>query len=158
MALYHQRWEIETAYFELKSTILGGRVLRARTPCGVAQEIYALLVTYQALRIAISDAVLTRPDVDPDRASFSIALHVARDQLITAMGVLTDTNPNTGIDLVGELGRRVLDHLMPARRSRTNPRVVKRAISVYAANTARGRIRAPSRPAAITIDIHSASP
>ena len=158
VALYHQRWEIETAYFELKSTILGGRVLRARTPCGVAQEIYALLVTYQALRIAISDAVLTRPDVDPDRASFSIALHVARDQLITAMGVLTDTNPNTGIDLVGELGRRVLDHLMPARRSRTNPRVVKRAISVYAANTARGRIRAPSRPAAITIDIHSASP
>jgi len=158
VALYHQRWEIETAYFELKSTILGGRVLRARTPCGVAQEIYALLVTYQALRIAISDAVLTRPDVDPDRASFSIALHVARDQLITAMGVLTDTSPNTGIDLVGELGRRVLDHLMPARRSRTNPRVVKRAISVYAANTARGRIRAPSRPAAITIDIHSASP
>ena len=34
-ALYHQRWEIETAYFELKSTILGGRVLRARTPTGV---------------------------------------------------------------------------------------------------------------------------
>ncbi|MEU8184020.1 hypothetical protein AB0B85_32210 [Micromonospora sp. NPDC049044] len=31
-ALYHQRWEIETAYLELKSTILGGRVLRARTP------------------------------------------------------------------------------------------------------------------------------
>ncbi|WP_460808608.1 IS4 family transposase [Micromonospora zhanjiangensis] len=30
--LYHQRWEIETAYLELKSSILGGRVLRARTP------------------------------------------------------------------------------------------------------------------------------
>jgi hypothetical protein len=26
----HQRWEIETAYLELKSTILGGRVLLAR--------------------------------------------------------------------------------------------------------------------------------
>jgi hypothetical protein len=158
VALYHQRWEIETAYFELKSTILGGRVLRARTPSGVAQEIYALLVTYQALRIAISDAVLTRPDVDPDRASFSIALHAARDQLIAARGVLTDTNPNAVIDLVGGLGRQVLAHLMPARRSRTNPRVVKRAISVYAANTARGRARAPSRKTTITIDIHSASP
>jgi hypothetical protein len=79
VALYHQRWEIETAYFELKSTILGGRVLRARTPRGVGQEIYVLLVTYQALRIAISDAVLARPDVDPDRASFSIALNAARD-------------------------------------------------------------------------------
>lgn len=34
VALYHQRWEIETAYFELKSTIVGGAVLRARTPTG----------------------------------------------------------------------------------------------------------------------------
>jgi hypothetical protein len=156
VALYHQRWEIETAYFELKSTILGGRVLRARTPSGVAQEIYALLITYQALRIAISDAVLTRPDVDPDRGSFSIALNTARDQLIAATGVLTA--PHAVIDLVGELGRHVLDHLMPDRRSRTNPRVVKRAISVYAANTARGRIRAPNRKATISINIHSASP
>jgi Insertion element 4 transposase N-terminal/Transposase DDE domain len=158
VALYHQRWEIETAYFELKSTILAGRVLRARTPPGVQQEIYALLITYQALRIAISDAVLTRPDVDPDRASFSIALNAARDQLIAAQAVLTDTAPNAMIDLAGELGRQVLDRLMPARRSRTNPRVVKRAISVYAANTTRGRIRAPSHKTTITIDILSAPP
>jgi hypothetical protein len=158
VALYHQRWEIETAYFELKSTILGGRVLRARTPSGTQQEIYALLITYQALRIAISDAVLTRPDIDPDRGSFSIALNAARDQLTAARGVLTDTAPTAVIDLVGELGRQVLDHLLPQRRSRTNPRVVKRAISVYAANTARGRIRAPSRSTAITIDVLSASP
>jgi hypothetical protein len=34
LSLYHQRWEIETAYLELKSSILGGRVLRARTPPG----------------------------------------------------------------------------------------------------------------------------
>lgn len=50
--LYHERWEIETAYLELKSSILGGRVLRARTPTGVDQEIHALLVTYQILRTA----------------------------------------------------------------------------------------------------------
>ncbi|MBF6278761.1 MULTISPECIES: IS4 family transposase [Nocardia] len=31
--LYHRRWEIETSYFELKSSILGGRVLRARRGC-----------------------------------------------------------------------------------------------------------------------------
>jgi hypothetical protein len=36
--LYHQRWEIETAFLELKSSILGGRVLRARTPDGIDQE------------------------------------------------------------------------------------------------------------------------
>jgi hypothetical protein len=37
--LYHERWEIETAYLELKSSILGGRVLRARTPAGVEQDL-----------------------------------------------------------------------------------------------------------------------
>jgi hypothetical protein len=42
VALYHQRWEIETGFAELKSTSLGGRVLRSRTPAGVDQEIYAL--------------------------------------------------------------------------------------------------------------------
>ena len=58
MALYQERWEIETSFLELKSTILGGRVLRASTPTGVDQEIYALLATYQALRIALADATI----------------------------------------------------------------------------------------------------
>lgn len=152
VALYHQRWEIETAFFELKSTILGGRVLRARTPPGITQEIYALLITYQALRLAISDAVLTRPDVDPDRGSFTIALGAARDQLTAALGVLA-ASANAIVDLVGVIGGQVLDHLLPHRRERSSPRVVKRAISVYAANTARGRIRAPSQATATTIKI-----
>jgi Transposase DDE domain len=43
VTLYHERWEIETCYLEPKSTVLGSRVLRARTPAGIAQEVYALL-------------------------------------------------------------------------------------------------------------------
>ena len=78
VTLYHQRWEIETVYFELKSSILGGRVLRARTPAGIAQEIYALLTVYQILRIAITDAIdAADADLDPDRGSLTIALHAA---------------------------------------------------------------------------------
>ena len=86
--LYRERWEVESAYFELKSTILGGRVLRARTPGGIDQEVYALLVTYQVLRTAIADAAGTVPGTDPDRASFTVALNAARDQVILAVGVL----------------------------------------------------------------------
>jgi hypothetical protein len=71
----------ETAYLEIKSTILGGRVLRARTPDGLAQEIYALLCAYQVLRTAMADATGTRPGVDPDRASFTVAINTARSQL-----------------------------------------------------------------------------
>jgi hypothetical protein len=84
VTLCRQRREVETAYLELKSTILGGRVLRARTPAGVDQEVHALLVTYQALRTAMADATSTVPGTDPDRASFSIALDAARDQVILA--------------------------------------------------------------------------
>jgi hypothetical protein len=51
ITLYHQRWEIETVYLELKSTILGGQVLRAHTPAGIDQEIYALLL-YPRLNIS----------------------------------------------------------------------------------------------------------
>ncbi|MDQ0935955.1 hypothetical protein [Streptomyces turgidiscabies] len=76
---------------EIKSTILGGRVLRARTPAGVAQEVFALLVTYQILRLAMADATGIRPDTDPDRASFSIALNTARDLLVQAAGVFDNT-------------------------------------------------------------------
>jgi len=59
----------------------------------------------------------------------------------------------TAIDLVGVIGEHVLDHLMPARRLRTNPRVVKRAISKFVASSARGRTREPSRKATLTINI-----
>ncbi|MGW0789831.1 IS4 family transposase [Streptomyces sp. NPDC002911] len=125
--LYHERWEIETAYAELKSTILGGRVLRARTPAGVEQEVWALLVAYQALRTAMTDATDSLPGTDPDRAGFTVALSAARDQLVLAAGVIADTV----VDLVGVIGRHVLAQLLPKRRVRTKDRIVKRAISKY---------------------------
>ena len=147
--LYHQRWEIETAYLELKSSILGGRVLRARTPQGIDQEVYALLACYQLLRLAMTDATSTHPGTDPDRASFTIALQAARDQLIQAAGVLAATT----VDLAGKIGRQVLDNLLPDRRLRVSPRIVKRAISKY---QARGpTINRTSYKATVSIDILS---
>jgi len=144
--LYHQRWEIETAYLELKSTILGGRVLRARTPDGIEQEIWALLVTYQALRTAIADAAGTAPGTSPDRASFSVALDAARDQVIQAAGVIAGTST----DLAGRIGRLVLASLMPDRRLRISPRVVKRAMSRY---NAKGKVDRTTYKATIDIAV-----
>jgi hypothetical protein len=127
--LYHQRWEIETAYLELKSSILRGRVLRARTPDGVQQEVYALLSVYQILRTAMVDATDSRPGLDPDRASFTTALNTARDQVVHAAGVIADTV----IDLVGVIGTHVLAHLLPDRRIRVKSRMIKRSNSKYQA-------------------------
>jgi hypothetical protein len=150
--LYHQRWEIETAYLELKSSILGGRVLRARTPTGIDQELYALLVTYQLLRTTIADATLTHPDLDPDRTSFTIAWQTARDQLIQATGIIADT----AIDLAGTIGRHLLTNPLPDRRLRICPRTVKRAISKY---QARGpNINRTTYKATLTIDILTGAP
>jgi Insertion element 4 transposase N-terminal/Transposase DDE domain len=146
ITLYHRRWEIETAYLELKSSILGGRVLRARTPAGIDQEVYALLATYQILRTAMTDATNTT-GVDPDRASFTTALHAARDQVVQATGVIADAV----IDLIGKIGRLVLDNLLPPRRLRVNARTVKKAISKY---NARGpNIDRRTYKATITIDV-----
>ena len=126
---------------------MGGRVLRARTPAGVHQEIYALLVTYQILRTAMADATTTRPGTDPDRASFTLALHTARDQLIQAAGVTASPT----IDLAGNIGRHLLANLMPGRRLRVSTRTVKRAISKY---NARGpTINRATHQATITINL-----
>ena len=116
-------------FLELKSSLLGGRVLRARSPAGIAQELYALLTCYQTVRIAITDAIEAAGGIDPDRGSFTIALNAARDLLTQAADIIA----GTVIDLTGAIGRRVLDNLLPDRRLRLSPRIVKRAISKYQA-------------------------
>jgi Insertion element 4 transposase N-terminal len=121
--------------------------LTGRTPAGIDQEVHALLVCYQLLRLAMADATSTQAGIDPDRASFTIALNTARDQLIQAAGVIASTT----IDLVGKIGRAVLDNLLADRRLRVSPRVVKRAISKY---NARGpNINRTSYKATLSIDI-----
>jgi Insertion element 4 transposase N-terminal/Transposase DDE domain len=147
VTLYHQRWEIESAYFEIKKTMLGRRVLRARTLPGITQEIYALLTAYQALRIAITDTTLTAPGTDPDRASFTVALQAARDQVIQAAGVIAGET----IDLAGTIGRHILGNLLPARRLRVSPRAVKRPLSRYAYKSL--RVDRRTYQATISIDI-----
>lgn len=127
--LYHQRWEIETSYRETKAAILQGRVLRARTPSGIAQEVYAVLIVHQALRTTIADTALVSADIAPDRLSFTIALTTARDAIHSAATILAET----GTDLTGRIGRAVLEAVLPPRRSRSSPRVTKRAISKHRA-------------------------
>ena len=96
----------------------------------------------------MADAAGTIPGTDPDRASFTIALNAARDQVILAAGILA-----AAVDLSGEIGSRVLASLMPGRRIRTSPRVVKRAISKY---NARGTVDRTTRQATIDITILAA--
>jgi hypothetical protein len=80
-ALYHQRWEIESALAELKTSLRGAKiVLRSRTPELVRQEFYGLLMTHFAIRGLMHEAAL-KADIDPDRLSFIHAVRVIKRKL-----------------------------------------------------------------------------
>jgi hypothetical protein len=125
--LYHERWEIESAYYALRHTLMNGRVLRSGDPAGLEQEMWALLTLCQLLRTAMVTAAESRPGLDPDRASFTTALHSARDQVVLAAGII----PDEPVDLPGAIGRAVLADLLPARRHRLSARKVKSPVSRY---------------------------
>lgn len=83
-ALYHDRWEIETAFDEFKTHLRGQhRVLRSKTPELVRQEAWGFLLAHFALRALMHEAALgALPRArDPDTLSFTHALHVARRTL-----------------------------------------------------------------------------
>jgi hypothetical protein len=150
VALYHERWEIESAYLALRHTLLTGRVLRSGDRPGLEQEVWALLLLYQLLRVAMVTAVETRPGTDPDRASFTTALEAARDELAAARGVC----PDGPADLLGAIGRATLATLLPARRARYSARKVKCATSRYL-NRDDGRPDTDTAITAIDIVLHT---
>ena len=83
-ALYHERWEIETALDELKTHLRGARIiLCSKTPDLVRQEFYGLIMAHFAIRSLIHDAAL-QDDEDPDRLSVLHAVRAIRRKLPAA--------------------------------------------------------------------------
>ncbi len=83
-ALYHERWEIETAFDEFKTHLRGARrVLRSKTPELVHQEAWGFLLAHFAIRALMHEAALgAQPRArDPDTLSFTHALRVTRRTL-----------------------------------------------------------------------------
>lgn len=80
-ALYHERWEIETALDELKTHLRGAKiVLRSKTPDLVRQEFYGLMMAHFAIRGLMHEAAL-KDDEDPDRLSFIHTVRVVRRKI-----------------------------------------------------------------------------
>lgn len=80
--LYVERWEIETTFGELKTTLRGaGRVLRSKKADGVKQEIWAYLLTHHAIRLLIYEST-SGQNIDPDRGSFVETLRIVRRHII----------------------------------------------------------------------------
>jgi len=80
-ALYHERWEIETALDELKTHLRGAQiVLRSKTPELVEQEFWGLLMAHYAIRSLMHEAAL-KADEDPDRLSFLHSVRVVQRRM-----------------------------------------------------------------------------
>jgi len=146
-ALYPERWEFETTLDELKTHQRGPRVvLRSKTPDGVRQEAYGHLCTHYALRALISRAAADH-DLDPDRVSFTRAAHAARRSVRAGLGTARRSLAVALPDTLAEIVRELLPH----RRLRAAPRVVKRKMSNY--NVKRAAHRDWPRPTRAPADV-----
>ena len=124
---YHERWEIEITIDEVDTHQRRPRQpLRSRTPVGVLQELYGLLVAHYTIRAVMHEAA-GRADVAPDRLSFVNAVRILRNAVFEAQIVASEQRSQWYDRVLRDIGREVL----LVRDHRCNPRVVKRKMSKF---------------------------
>src|SRR4051812_18907919 len=123
IVLYHERWEEELTIDELKTHQRERPVLRSQTPGGVVQELYGLLLGHYVIRVLMQEAAASQ-GVDPQRVSFTGALKILRCRPPEAPASRRGRS-RWYHSLVAEIAEEVL----PERRNRIDPRVVKRKMS-----------------------------
>lgn len=127
ICLYHERWEIEIANDELKTHQLARLVdLRSRTPVGVRQELYGVLLAYNAVRRLMHEAALAE-QIDPRRLSFLDSLRIIRDTVADMRNAPAERLPVLYRGMLRLIGQCRL----PPRDARINPRVIKRKMSKW---------------------------
>jgi hypothetical protein len=134
-ALYHERWELELAFDELKThTCERVEALRSKAPPRVEQEVWGLLLAYNLVRVVMSRAA-PRAGVPPVRLSYRYALLAVRAFWHAAWDTSPGTLPRRLDTLLDELALFVL----PQRRPRRYRRAVKLKMSNYPRNRPRHR-------------------
>jgi hypothetical protein len=128
VALYHERWELELGFDEVKTEMLEREeAIRSRTPEGVRQELWGLLLAYNLVRREM-EKVADEADIPPTRISFVAALRMIRLTLLTLVFASPGVIPKRLQALREDLGHFIL----PERRSaRSYPRAVKIKMSNY---------------------------
>jgi hypothetical protein len=148
--LYTQRWEFESALDELKVHQRGPRVvLRSKTPDSVIQEAYGHLCVHYAIRWLMHDIAIDaghdpRPPVVHPYPARRAPERPPRTRAVP---------PSALSSALEQAADELLFELLPPRRLRANPRVVKRKMSNYAVKRAahRNPPKPTGRPDDITI-------
>jgi hypothetical protein len=138
IVLYHERWEEELAFDELKTHQRERPVLRSQTPAGVVQEIYGLLLGHYVVRKLMCDAA-ELADCAPRELSFVNTLKILRCRLAEAPRHVLGLR-NWYQNLLEEVAEERLE----PRRNRVNPRVIKRKMKHW--DRKRAKHRDPPQP------------
>jgi hypothetical protein len=127
IGLYHERWEIELGYDELKTEVLDREeAIRSKSPVAVAQELWGILLAYNLVRLEI-ERIAEEAGVEPTRISFVAAFRLICDEWLWSAVASPGAIPKHLRELRANIARLVL----PSRRARSFPRVVKVKLSSY---------------------------
>lgn len=125
--LYHERWELEMGFDEIKThTLEREETLRSRAPQRIRQELWGLAIAYNLVRLEMERAA-ERIGLPPSRISYRASLLMIRNFWLAAWQVATGNLPRRLDILQEDLALNVL----PPRRSRCYPRAVKIKMSNY---------------------------
>jgi len=127
--LYHERWEIELCFGEIKTDMLERlETIRSKSPSAVQQEMWGLLTAYNLVRLEM-ERIAKELDVAPTRISFVAALRYFVEQWLWAASTAT---PGAIPQRLSTMRDRLRLFLLPERRSdRLFPRAVKIKMSNY---------------------------
>jgi hypothetical protein len=128
VALYHERWELELGYDELKTELLDREeAIRSKKREGVEQELWGILLAYNLVRLEMA-RVAKAAKVEPTRISFVESLRLIRDE----WSWLSVTSPGAIPKRLASMRANIKRYVLPPRRSkRTYPRAVKIKMSNY---------------------------
>lgn len=127
--LYHERWELELGFGEVKTDMLQRmEAIRSRSPKTVNQEIWGLVLAYNLVRLEM-ERVADETGVAPTRISFVAALRLIVDEWGWST---TSMSPGAIPRHLTDLRDKIRVFVLPPRRSkRVYPRAVKIKMSNY---------------------------
>jgi hypothetical protein len=127
IALYHERWELELGYDEIKTELLEREeAIRSKKPAGVRQELWGILLVYNLVRLEMV-SIAREAKIEPTRISFVEALRLMRDE----WAWLSVTSPGAIPKRLAAMRRSIKRYVLPPRRARSYPRAVKIKMSNY---------------------------
>jgi len=125
--LYHERWELELGYDEIKTEMLDREeTIRSKKPDGVRQELWGILLVYNMVRLEM-ESIANEEKLEPTRISFVESLRLIRDE----WEWLSVTSPGAIPKRLATLRSNVKRYILPPRRQRTYPRFSKINSNTY---------------------------